>query len=200
MQIETVKLMALKPDPANARRHDNKNLEAIAGSLKQFGQRKPLVVDQNDTVVAGNGTLQAAKSLGWQEIDIVRIPADWSAAQIKAFALADNRTAELAEWNHEVLAITILELQEANFDIQEIGFEVPEHPDGDEWAEAFDATASDRKDVQQITFTLHTDQAQLIKNAIELSKQIGDFGDTGNANANGNALARICELWIGDHQ
>ena len=200
MQIETVKLMALKPDPANARRHDNKNLEAIAGSLKQFGQRKPLVVDQNDTVVAGNGTLQAAKSLGWQEIDIVRIPADWSAAQIKAFALADNRTAELAEWDHEVLATTILELQEADFDIEAIGFEVPQHPDGNEWAEAFDATASDRKDVQQITFTLHSDQAQLIKNAIELSKQMGDFGDTGNANANGNALARICELWIGDYQ
>jgi ParB-like chromosome segregation protein Spo0J len=196
MKIEAIKTSQLKYDPANARHHDQANIAAISGSLEKFGQRKPIVVDRTNTVVAGNGTLQAAIALGWAEIYAVRIPEQWTAVETKAFALADNRTAELADWNHEILADTLSELEEFDFEIEAIGFEIPKHPTGDEWASAFDATASDRKDVQQITFTLQTEQAQLVKNALERSKKLGDFGDTGNANANGNAIARICELWI----
>jgi ParB family transcriptional regulator, chromosome partitioning protein len=200
MKLERIAIANLRPDPNNARTHDNANLEAIAGSLTQFGQRKPIVISKNNIVVAGNGTLAAAKSLGWTDMDVVRVPADWDDDRIKAFALADNRTAELAQWNHEVLASQLIELQEVDFAIESIGFEAPPMPTTDEWESAFDATAGDRKDVQQITFTLSTDQAETIKNALELSKSFGEFGDTGNANANGNALARICELWMGANQ
>lgn len=200
MKLERLAIANLRLDPNNARSHDNANLEAIAGSLNEFGQRKPIVVTSDNIVVAGNGTLTAAKSLGWIEIDVVRVPADWDESRIKAFALADNRTAELAEWNHQILASQLLELQEADFAIESIGFESPPLPSEQEWESAFDATAGDRKDVQQITFTLHTDQAETIKNALEVSKSFGEFGDTGNANANGNALARICELWLGQVQ
>ena len=126
MKLEQLKISELKLDPSNARTHDNANLEAIAGSLTQFGQRKPIVISQDNTVVAGNGTLTAAKSLGWEEIEAVRVPADWDADRIKAFALADNRTAELAAWDQQVMASQLLELQEAGFDIQEFGFELQE--------------------------------------------------------------------------
>ncbi len=85
MKIETVAVASLAFDPANARKHDEANLKAIAGSLNLFGQRKPIVVTKAGVVVAGNGTLEAAKSLGWTEIDVVRVPADWSADQVKAF-------------------------------------------------------------------------------------------------------------------
>lgn len=200
MQIEKISITKLKADPNNARTHDNANLEAIANSLTQFGQRKPIVISKDDIVVAGNGTLAAAKSLGWIDIDVVRVPPDWDHDRIKAFALADNRTAELADWNHELLASQLIELQEVDFAIEAIGFETPPMPTTDEWESAFDATAGDRKDVQQITFTLSTEQAETIKNALELSKSFGEFGETGNANVNGNALARICELWIGSNQ
>ena len=200
MKIEVLKLQQLKPDPQNARLHDDDNLGAIMGSLDKFGQRKPIVIDQDGTIVAGNGTYEAAKRLGWAEIEAVRVPSEWDDNTIKAIALADNRTAELATWNHEVLATTILELQEVDFDIEAIGFEVPELPSGDEWANTFDATSSDRKELRQITFTLHADQVETIDRALELSKSFGEFGDTGNSNANGNALARICELWIGSNQ
>lgn len=77
MEIEQLSVSSLKLDPNNARTHDNANLEAIAGSLAQFGQRKPIVVTHNNIVVAGNGTLTAALSLGWKEISAVRIPKDW---------------------------------------------------------------------------------------------------------------------------
>ena len=126
MKIERLSIEQLKLDPNNARKHDNANLEAIAGSLTQFGQRKPIVISQDNTVVAGNGTLTAAKSLGWTEIDAVRVPADWDANRIKAFALADNRTAELADWDTKVLNAQLMELIELDFDIQEIGFEMPQ--------------------------------------------------------------------------
>ena len=124
MKIERLKIADLKLDPNNARKHDNANLEAIAGSLTQFGQRKPIVISQDLTVVAGNGTLTAAKTLGWTEIDAVRVPADWDADRIKAFALADNRTAELAAWSPEILAAQLEELTAAGFDVEQFGFDV----------------------------------------------------------------------------
>jgi site-specific DNA-methyltransferase (adenine-specific) len=128
MKIERIKLAELRHDDQNARTHDQTNLKAIAGSLEQFGQRKPIVITQDNKVVAGNGTLTAAKLIGWTEIDCVRVPADWTADQIKAYALADNRTAELAQWDEQVMAAQLLDLQEAGFDIQAIGFELIDPP------------------------------------------------------------------------
>jgi site-specific DNA-methyltransferase (adenine-specific) len=124
MDIELVNIDDLDLDPRNARKHDAKNLKAIADSLEQFGQRKPIVV-WGKTVVAGNGTMAAARTLGWKQISIVRVPDGWSADQVKAYALADNRSAELAAWDEQVLASQLLELQEAEFDIELLGFELP---------------------------------------------------------------------------
>ena len=101
MKTETVPIDEPTPDPANARKHGERNLAAIIDSLKAFGQQKPIVVDKRGIVVAGNGTLEAAKRLGWTEIAIVRSELD--PTQATAFGIADNRTAELAEWDDEVL-------------------------------------------------------------------------------------------------
>jgi DNA modification methylase len=124
--VESLPVEVLVLDPRNARKHDEKNLSAIAGSLDRFGQRKPIVVTSENVVVAGNGTLTAAVSLGWEKIDVVRVPDDWSDDQVKAFALADNRTAELAVWDEQVMASQLLELDAAGFDVAEFGFEAVE--------------------------------------------------------------------------
>ena len=102
LEVERVEVASLVKDPANVRRHSEKNLEAIKGSLARFGQQKPIVVGADGVVIAGNGTLAAAQSLGWSMIDIVRSPLTGSEAT--AYAIADNRTAELAEWDDEALA------------------------------------------------------------------------------------------------
>jgi site-specific DNA-methyltransferase (adenine-specific) len=130
LRIENVSISSLSFDSTNARKHDQKNLAAIEGSLKLFGQRKPIVVTAGNVVVAGNGTLEAAKSLGWSEIDVVRIPIDWTPEMVKAYALADNRTAELAEWDAKVLADQLVELDAVGWDVAEFGFE-PINPVGD---------------------------------------------------------------------
>jgi len=90
-------LSDLAADPNNARAHDERNLEAIAESLARFGQQKPIVVAADGTVLAGNGTLAAAKHLGWSEI--AAITTDLDGPDARGYAIADNRTAELAEWD-----------------------------------------------------------------------------------------------------
>lgn len=90
MQVENVAISALAFDPANARKHDTKNLEAIKGSLARFGQQKPIVVGKGNCVIAGNGTLEAAKALGWDKIDVVRTELEGSEAT--AFAIACEKT------------------------------------------------------------------------------------------------------------
>ncbi len=98
-----VPIVALNPDPANARRHPEKNIEALRSSLAVFGQRKPIVVQRTGMIVrAGNGTLAAAKALGWTEIAAVVVDDDNATAV--QFAIADNRTGDLAEWDDGVLA------------------------------------------------------------------------------------------------
>ena len=64
-----------------------------------------------------NGTVEAAKALGWDHIDVAVAPSDWDENTAKAYALADNRSAELAEWDQIVLAETLLELADAEFNI-----------------------------------------------------------------------------------
>lgn len=122
LTIETVSVGSLIPDPDNARLHGEDNLDAITRSLERFGQVKPLVAMADGTVIAGNGTLDAAKRLGWKQIDIVRIPADWSRDRAMAYAIADNRTAELAEWDNDVLSSQLMDLDAAGWDLNVIGF------------------------------------------------------------------------------
>lgn len=121
MQIEAIEIAKLISDPSNARKHGQKNLDAIVGSLAKFGQQKPIVVDKNNVVVAGNGTLEAAKKIGWTKINCVRT--DLTGPEAIAFALADNRTAELAEWDLEPLQKTLSSLKDIDFDLGSIGFD-----------------------------------------------------------------------------
>jgi DNA modification methylase len=126
MEVTRRLISDLTLDPQNARTHSQKNLDAIKASLTQFGQRKPIVITGEGLVLAGNGTLEAAKSLGWDHIDVTITPVDWDLNTARAYALADNRTAELAEWDENVLAKQLLELIDVDFDIESLGFELPE--------------------------------------------------------------------------
>ena len=102
MRTVSRKISDLSNDPANARKHNERNIDAIIASLRRFGQQKPIVVDSSGVVRAGNGTLEAARRLGWESIDCVTTALQGSDAI--AYAIADNRTAELAEWDEDTLA------------------------------------------------------------------------------------------------
>ena len=113
---------SLSLDPKNARAHDDRNLQAIADSLRRFGQQKPIVVAPDGTVLAGNGTLAAAKHLGWAEI--AAITTDLEGPDARGFAIADNRTAELAEWDVVQLSVELEALPPEVF--QTLGFDEKE--------------------------------------------------------------------------
>ncbi len=108
--ILIVPLSSVQPDPANVRRHGARNLEAIKASLLRFGQQKPIVVDERGVIRAGNGTYQAARQLGWTHIHIIRT--QLTGPDAIAYAIADNRTAQLAEWDEEALNRQIAALDE----------------------------------------------------------------------------------------
>lgn len=111
----------LTSDPRNARLHGEKNLKSVVDSLKRFGQQKPIVVDADGVVQAGNGTLAAAKELGWTHIAISRT--HLRGAEARAFALADNRTAELATWDVPELLAQLDELEDAGITMDELAFD-----------------------------------------------------------------------------
>ena len=154
MKIVNIPTSELVFDPDNARKHSDINLKAIRNSLNLFGQAKPIVVTGDNRVVAGNGTLQAALGLGWETIACVRVPDDWDADTIKAYALADNRSAELAEWDKDILVEQLAELEALEFDIQALGFDhigiAPVDPDA-EWDNMPDYTSDDRESVFHCT-------------------------------------------------
>lgn len=92
-------------DPMNARKHGERSVDAIAASLREFGQTKPIVVGRNGMVVAGHGTLMAAERLGWTHVAAVEGQFATETDQ-RAFAITDNRTAELSEFdNAQVVAL-----------------------------------------------------------------------------------------------
>jgi len=120
LTIERVPLDAIRPDPANVRLHGERNLESIQGSLSRFGQQKPIVVDSDGVIRAGNGTYHAAKALGWEQIDVVR--SGLQGVEATAYAIADNRTSELAEWDSPALAKLLEELRTEDA-LDGVGFE-----------------------------------------------------------------------------
>lgn len=127
MTIRPVPLTELTADPQNVRQHDDRNLTAIQSSLEAFGQRKPIVCaranDGSLVVIAGNGTLAAARALGWTHLDVAEVPSDWDADKARAYAIADNRTAELANWDDFALANQLIDLEAVGWDMETLGFE-----------------------------------------------------------------------------
>lgn len=110
-----VAIDSLTPDPKNARNHSSENIDALKYSLRKFGQQKPLVTYKS-TIYAGNGTYQAAKDLGWEKIAVVECR-DRKTAE--AYAIADNRTAELSTWNAKNL---LAGLGKVDLDKNVVGF------------------------------------------------------------------------------
>lgn len=119
MQTQLIPIHELTADPSNVRKHPEESIAAIKASLLRFGQQKPIVIDANKVVIAGNGTLAAAKILGWKELSCVVSTLDRT--ELQAFSIADNRTAELSSWDDEAL-LKILSAMEAEEKLVGVGF------------------------------------------------------------------------------
>lgn len=146
-KIEYWPLAKIKPYPSNPRI----NAEAVAfvaNSIKEFGFRNPIIVDNAGVIIAGHTRLKAAKKLGLKEAPVI-VADDLSDEQVKALRLADNKTAEAAEWDLNLLDQEISEISEiADIDMSDFGFELDEEPDDD--ADAVDDDFEEPENIEPI--------------------------------------------------
>jgi DNA modification methylase len=125
MNIEYTRVRDLRPYPHNARTHSNKQIRQIAGSIKKFGFCNPVLIDDQKQIIAGHGRVEAAKLLGIDAVPTVRL-SHLSEAEKRAYVLADNKLAEKAGWDREILAIELQALIDLDVEVELTGFEVPE--------------------------------------------------------------------------
>lgn len=196
---------------------------AIIQSIARFGFNGALRVWRDDVVIAGNHALMALmqmKASAYQTPrGIVEHGNKWlipcidvshlNEIEAEAYAIADNRTQERGDNDNEQLAALLSSIAAEDAELlRATGYDGDDVdallaalaiPGGDMWASALDGLPDeDRAPFQQMTFTLHDEQAEQVKRAIEAAKDLGPF-DSPNENSNGNALARICEVFVGDY-
>ena len=188
MKIKELKTTDLIPYENNPRMNENA-VEAVANSIEEFGFKVPIVIDANNVVVAGHTRLKAAEKLGLDKVPCI-VADDLTDEQTKAFRLADNKTGDLAEWDFNALAKEIAELE--TIDISQFGFDEAELSP-EQFDEDFELPDGEKGEFQQMTFTLHNEQAELIKYALEtVDECVENFGNT---NKNGNALYEVVRQW-----
>jgi ParB-like chromosome segregation protein Spo0J len=121
MKIEQIKVDKLIPYANNAREHDEKQIAQIAGSIREYGFNNPILIDENNTLIAGHGRLYAAMKLELKEVPCIRLP-HLNELQKKAYILADNKIALNSFWNPAMLDVELKLLQEGNVDLSSLGF------------------------------------------------------------------------------
>lgn len=124
MQVTIRKLVDIRPYDKNPRINDDA-VNAVAASIREFGFRQPIVVDAEDVIICGHTRWKAAQKLGLEKVP-VHVAKDLSPEQIKAYRIADNQTASLAEWNYDLLPLELADLQAANYDLGMLGFDAEE--------------------------------------------------------------------------
>ena len=125
MEIKNVKIAEIKPYANNAKTHPEEQVEKIANSIKAFGFKQPLVLEDDGTIIIGHGRFAAAKKLGLSEVPCI-YASDLNEAQIKALRLADNKVAE-SEWDFLKLDGELEELNDIfDFDMSPFGFDLEE--------------------------------------------------------------------------
>jgi hypothetical protein len=120
MRVELKNIEEIKPYENNPRRNEHA-VQAIARSIAEFGFRQPLVIDDAGMIIVGDGRYKAALLLGLKEVP-VHVAKGLTQAQIKAYRIADNKTAELADWDYDLLVKELADLQELDFDVDLLGF------------------------------------------------------------------------------
>jgi DNA modification methylase len=124
MKVQLVDLSRIKPYANNPRINDGA-IEAVAASIRNFGFRQPIVVDEEWVIIVGHTRYKAAMKLGLKKVP-VHVASGLSPAQVKAYRIADNQTSQLSEWDHDRLPLELAELQEMDFNLSLTGFSAEE--------------------------------------------------------------------------
>jgi ParB-like chromosome segregation protein Spo0J len=128
LAVRYVALDALIPYARNSRTHSDEQIAQLAASLREFGFTNPVLVDAENGIIAGHGRVLAARKLGLTEVPVIEL-AHMTDAQRRAYVMADNRLAESAGWDKDLLSLEVADLTEHGFDVSLIGFSQKELAD-----------------------------------------------------------------------
>ena len=188
MEITELDINKIKTYSKNAKTHPDEQVQLIANSIKEFGFKTPIVVDEDFVIIQGHGRLKASHSLGLKTVPCI-VADELSKEQVKMLRLADNKVAE-SEWDLELLDYELIDLSE-DFTISDFGFSF-----GDDEDFTVDLPSGDREPIRNMTFTVSDEQHELIEQVLKDAKLYPLADPAGiNENSNGNALYYICEVF-----
>lgn len=194
MQIEQTKTSDLLPYARNSRTHSDAQVVQIAASIREFGFTNPILIDQENQIIAGHGRVLAAMKLKLDEVPCIRL-SHLSESQKRAYVIADNKLALNAGWDDELLALEIKDLQDSDFDVSLLGF------DDDELAKIMDALVEEVEGL--------TDEDATPEVPEEPKTKLGDIYQLGNHrlmcgdSCSTNDMEKLCngqlvDMWLTD--
>lgn len=195
LKVEYIAADKLKPYNRNARKHEEKSIDVIKNSIREFGFNDPIGIWKDGTIIEGHGRYMAGKELGMTEFPVIRLDS-LTDEQRKAYTLAHNKTAEISEWDFEILDV---ELNDIELDMEQFGFEFDEPEGGeqdyygDERERTFDAYNLDEIDLKR---TQGKWQMPLIKKTNHIPKELQSF----NYVLSTNNFEKGIHFYIDDYQ
>ena len=194
-QVKYVAPDSIKPYKKNPRVNDNAVPE-IEKSIASFDFLQPIVVDKKGEIIVGHTRWLAAKELELAEVPVI-YAAHLTPKQVKAYRIADNKTNQFSIWDMDLLPGELKGLGDfyTGFDDEEFKRLVGD-VDGVDFPEL---NSGGKEPFQQMAFSLHDDQAEIVKDALEKAKEY-DLDDKINTNINGNALYFICQTFMSDFE
>jgi len=196
MELIKKKVSELIPYVNNSRSHSEEQITQIASSIKEFGFTNPILIEQDNSIIAGHGRLQAVKRLGLDEVPCIVI-SGLTKTQIKALIIADNQLALNATWDLDKLSLEIDSLKDNDFNLDILGFDTDFLKEIQETiiplSDLPEIKEGDKEPFQQMTFIVHDSQVKNINLALEKVKKHFDLKNEYNQNLNGNAINEICK-------
>lgn len=187
MNIVEKRLDQIQPYENNPRKNDNA-VPYVAESIKRYGFKVPIIIDKDGVIVAGHTRYLASIELGLETVPCI-VADDLTDEEIKEFRLVDNKVAEFAGWDFNLLDA---ELQELDFDGFDFGFDADIYDE--DYGTDFELPDGEKADICQITFYLHEEQAELIRYAMSIVEN--EVHETfGNKNKHGNELYEVVRQW-----
>ena len=191
MEIIKLNINEIKPYEKNAKLHPREQIEQIKKSIEQFGMNDPIGIwGKENIIVEGHGRLEALKELGYNEVECIRLD-HLTDEERKAYTLAHNKLTMNSDFDLDILDEELNDI--LNINMEDFGFDAG-FLDSDELGTDFELADGEKSNLEQITFTLTTEQAEAVRKALDEVKD-NIYETFGNENKNGNALYEVIREW-----